>query len=1018
MVSNQAHEAVKRLAQRSTVPTETDLQSDIHLLLVSGALGLEDDQVVKLESQLGDGTRRRIDIEVGHLVIEVKKDLRKTGILVDAEKQLAGYLERREAELSTTFAGILTDGTSWILYRLDDGVAIQVAQLDLDPREPDSARLVSWLESILATRQKTAPTPSAITEMLGAEAPGHRLDHAALADLLDEQRTNPEVQLKRSLWAKLLRTAYGDAFSDDEQLFVNHTLLVITAEAIGHAVIGFDIANDLSPADIITGSRFDESQVHGVVESDFFDWPLVSETGAQVVADIIRRVARFDWSAVDHDVMKHLYESVIEQRDRQSLGEYYTPDWLAHEIVADTITDPATQRVLDPSCGSGTFLFHAVRAHVQAVEGAGSNPGQAVSSACAHVFGIDIHPVAVTLARVTYLMALGTARLAHEQRGPVTVPVFLGDSLQWERHRDLFADSEAVRVSTSSDELMDGGGGGLFDDVLVFPASVWSDAGKFDSLVGALAAEAIRTAARANKSTPTPTISSLAPILKRHGITEEDDRKTLATTFETWLGLERQGRDRIWGYYVRNLVRPIWLSQPDHRVDVLVGNPPWLRYSKMTPAMQTRYIDLAKPRQLLTGGLGASARDLSTLFVARAVELYLTDGGKFSFVMPFGTLSRRPHTGFRTGKWSNKDANLSVAFDEPWDLSNIQPLFPMTSCVVRGRHSSAKSTALPETAVQWQGPKLKQPAHPVGEVDIAAIDADDAAVYPYQSDFRDGAILYPRMLLFISEKNAGPLGAGGGRISVSSFRSPQEKGFWKDAPSLEGTVEQRFLRGVHLGDTVVPFRALDPRRAVLPLDDTHLFTQKEIDQYPALSVWWEKVESVWESGRAATEKAPLHERLDFHRQLSAQLPIRPNRVVYTKSGSNLVAARIPLDDLSVIDHKLYWASFDTEAEALYLVGLLNADVLKTRVTRYQAKGLLGARDFDKYVFRAGLVPFDDTDPNHLALVEVAREAEQTASQVVLGADVANSVARKLVVSALLKAGVTGRLEKAASVCLA
>ena len=100
---------------------------------------------------------------------------------------------------------------------------------------------------------------------------------------------------------------------------------------------------------------------------------------------------------------------------------------------------------------------------------------------------------------------------------------------------------------------------------------------------------------------------------------------------------------------VTHYERLLELIVPD-RVHVLVGNPPWLRYSKMTPPMKARYKVLAKPRALLSGGLGASGRDLSTLFVARAVEMYLIPGGSFAFVMPHGTLTRLPHTGFRSGK--------------------------------------------------------------------------------------------------------------------------------------------------------------------------------------------------------------------------------------------------------------------------------------------------------------------------------------------------------------------------------
>ena len=97
----------------------------------------------------------------------------------------------------------------------------------------------------------------------------------------------------------------------------------------------------------------------------------------------------------------------------------------------------------------------------------------------------------------------------------------------------------------------------------------------------------------------------------------------LRETFDTMRRLNDSGRNHIWGYYVRNLIRPLYFSLPEHRVDLLVGNPPWLRYSKMGTSMQARYKRLAKARNLLSGALGASGRDLSTLFVTRAVELYL-----------------------------------------------------------------------------------------------------------------------------------------------------------------------------------------------------------------------------------------------------------------------------------------------------------------------------------------------------------------------------------------------------------
>lgn len=1017
MASAMVQNVVDLIASRTALQTEADIQSNIAALLEHGNLNLTQQDVVKRESQVGGGTRHRIDVEMGHLVIEVKRDLRPAKVLAEAEMQLAGYLVQREGELGGSFAGVLTDGTSWRLYRLAGGACELVATLELTESAPEADRLVVWLESIMATRTKVRPTPLTIEELLGAKSPAHRLDHANLRSLLRAAVGDTEVGLKRELWSKLLRTAYGDAFSDDEKLFVNHTLLVITAEAIAHAIIGFDLVHGLSVADLVSGQQFTRRQIHGVVEQDFFDWPATLPGGDTFVADIARRVSRFDWSAVEHDVLKVLYESIIEQRDRESLGEYYTPDWLAAEMVADRVTDPLNQRVLDPSCGSGTFLFHAVKAYLAAADAAGVEKGAAAAEAAEHVYGIDIHPVAVTLARVTYLMAIGTSRLNAKDRGRINVPVFLGDSLQWERHTDLFADGEAVTISTSGEDLVSGGGGSLFADDLVFPLAVWSDAHQFDALVNDLATAVDKTVAVTGKGSHST--KALDPILNRRNVTLQADRDVLRRTFETWIGLQRQHRDRIWGYYVRNLVRPVWLARPEKRVDVLVGNPPWLRYGKMTESMQRRYRELAGPRKLLTGRQGATARDLATLFVVRAIELYLRDDGRFGFVMPFGTLSRKPHSGFRAGHWESDDnAGLAVAFEPPWDLSRVPNLFPMTSCVVLGRVvGNTASVPMPSQAIPWSPPTKTVPARRLTMHNIAALEAGTVAASAYDKRFRQGAILVPRMLLFVEAPPAGPLSAGAGMTEVRSARSNQEKPPWKGFASLEGIVEDDFVMAVHLGETIAPFRPLAPRRAVLPVAAGGSLSEAEIDQHPAMSEWWSGVEAIWADGRVTSETAPLLHRMNYLGQLSAQFPLQAHRVVYTKSGNTLAAARLSPDDRSLIDHQLYWANCSTMEEARYLTAILNSRTLLAQVARYQAVGLFGARHFDKYVFQVGIPMFNGELAAHHELAAMAGEAEKAAATVAVPGNLRFVDARKLILAHLIKVGVQGQIDAAVATIL-
>ncbi len=91
----------------------------------------------------------------------------------------------------------------------------------------------------------------------------------------------------------------------------------------------------------------------------------------------------FAWDDVEHDVMNVLYESVITPEQRHDLGEYYTPDWLAAKMVERVVPEPLITRVLDPACGSGTFLFHCVRRYLDAADTAGTAPADALAGVTA-----------------------------------------------------------------------------------------------------------------------------------------------------------------------------------------------------------------------------------------------------------------------------------------------------------------------------------------------------------------------------------------------------------------------------------------------------------------------------------------------------------------------------------------------------------------------------------------------------------------------------------------------------------
>jgi SAM-dependent methyltransferase len=941
------------------------VQADVRSLLLAAPLHLAEGDLrdVVLESPVGD--RRRIDVETGTTVIEVKRDLRRGGVRDEAVAQLAGYVEAREREMERRYVGVVTDGAEWVCYHLaEDGLAQASALQVRGGRDLDA--LLVWLEGVLATAQDIPPTPAEIHARLGAGSSSHALDQATLRSLYAQHRDEPSVRMKRRLWARLLTTALGSQFVDSDELFVEHTLLVNTAEIIAHAVLGLDVRT-ISPASLLTGAKFAEHGIYGVVESDFFDWVMDVPRGQTFVRSLARGLARFDWSAVEHDVLKVLYQSVITAETRKRLGEYYTPDWLAEAMVEETIRAPLEQSVLDPSCGSGTFLFHAVRRFLAAADAAGRSTADALDEVSRRVVGMDLHPVAVTLARVTYVLALGSERLSDPERGQLQIPVYLGDSMQWQQKAvEIFTAGYLVIQVDGEDDLS--------AHEIRFPERLLADARHFDRLVEELTR-------RATNRTPGSPVPRLSGVFQRLGVAEED-REAVTETFRTLCLLHDEGRNHIWGYYVRNLARPVWLALPQHRIDTLIGNPPWLAYRHMTPELQAKFREMSESRGLWKGAKVATHQDLSDLFVARVVQLYLRKGGRFAFVLPNAALDRAQFAGFRAGNYPDPVEPVHLAFDTSWDLRRLRPhFFPRGASVVFGQRVSDRGRGLPATAEAWSGALPREDAswgivaERVERSEVALQPMEEEVESPYRLRFRQGASVVPRVLFLVEERPPGPLGLPRGFVVVRSVRSAYEKRPWKDLESREGVVESEFVYPLYLGEHVLPYRTLPPARAVLPWQEGRLPHGEHpfLDQYEKMGPWWRQAEELWLANRSS-ERLTLAERLDFHGELTAQHPTYQRRLLYTKSGMHLCASLID-HHRAMVDHKLYWATILRHEEGRFLNAILNSAQATQLVRPLMSYGK-DERDIDKHIWRLPIPSFDAENELHAELASLAAEVEQ------------------------------------------
>ena len=79
----------------------------------------------------------------------------------------------------------------------------------------------------------------------------------------------------------------------------------------------------------------------------------------------------------------------------------------------------------------------------------------------------------------------------------------------------------------------------------------------------------------------------------------------------------------------------------------------------------------------------------------------------------------------------------------------------------------------------------------------------------------------------------------------------------------------------------------------------------------------------------------LVEMFDYFRQLTAQFPIRPLRVVYSKAGMQ-PAACILRNRTEIVENTLYWHAVSTDSEALFLVAILNSETARPEAERIAA----------------------------------------------------------------------------------
>ena len=639
--------ATELLERHHKFDPEANITSAIRDFLVR--TGLVDPAEIVEEEPPADGSSDAVDLTALDTFVEVKRRIGPTAGFVPNPayvEQLDDYLEQSSKQ-GIVRTGILTDGRRWLLRWPGAGKVETTRPYAIILDDPDRWYLLyEWLRDYaLKPSVDIPPTRETVRRDFGPNSVSYKRDIAELKRLYSENAHFGTIRVKRQLWESLLTAALGEIAKDSaelDDLFVRHTYLTAIVGMMVQASFGIDLRAlaERNAVDLIHGREFrNRTGLQGVVESDFFAWPAEFD-GLSLLKSLAQTVSKFDWEKSPNDIGAIIYETVIPADERRQLGEYYTPDWLARAIVRELVADPLNQTVLDPACGSGTFIAEAVTHYMDAARDSGLEPAEILSGLRRRVIGMDVHPVAVHLARTAWIMALRSASEKSTNwnlTSDLSIPVYLGDALQLRFHNgDMFAQHNVTLHV--EDEV---------NTALVFPTALVNRAETFDALMGDV------TYAIEHRQNPLAALDD-------HGVTGPAERDTLTETIGTLKRLHAEGRNHIWAYYTRNLVRPVALSQI--KVDVIVGNPPWINYNQTVSVLRTALERMSRDNyDIWTGGRYSTHQDVASLFFARCVDLYLNGGGLIGMVMPHSALQAGQHARWRTGTWPDRRQNSSIA---------------------------------------------------------------------------------------------------------------------------------------------------------------------------------------------------------------------------------------------------------------------------------------------------------------------------------------------------------------------
>jgi len=743
------------------------------------------------------------------------------------------------------------------------------------------------------------------------------------------------------------------------------------------------------------GGVFADFGINNFLEGDFFGWYLdVWDQGIdQAIRLVITQLSHYSLVTLDvdpeetRDLLKKVYQDLMPRKLRHALGEYYTPDWLAERLLNQLCGAPKkgtmpsidpSKRLLDPACGSGTFLVLVIRRMRNWAEERMMPEQEVLEKILSNVVGFDLNPLAVISARTNYLLALGD--LIQHRRGEISIPVYLADS---------------IRTPTAGESLFE------------------QDSYKFNTAVGKFSVPSALVDGHH--------IDRLATMLEECvdiGLTGEQFQRRVVETFPALEGseaqlavarglydrlkeLDEQGINGIWARVIKNAFAPLFQG----RFDYVMGNPPWVNWESLPEEYRQETGDLwreygmaaVKSRGSDQFELGKQKRDISTLMTYVALDKYVRDGGRLGFLITQAVFKTGGAEGFRRLLLPD-DTPLSVLHVD--DLSEVKPFAGAANRTAIMVLERKRETRYPIPYALWRGRgrtvsiredlTLEEVGQVTRRVNFVAQPVDDADLTSSWLTGRPQAVDAFQRLLGVSHYQA-RVGActwlngvywldiveerPDGIILVTNLVSAGRKKIPKQHAAVEPDLVYPLLRardverweGVPSASILLPHTA-DTSWQAIPEPELQTKYPKT---YRYLTGFREAL--LRRSGyRLLRQGHPFYILGNVHTETFA-----PYKVVWPNIGSELAAAVVGGHDGKAVvpQHIVTMVALGVVDEAHFVCAMLNNVAANAALACYSQKG--GKSFATPHVLRNICVPrYDKSDAKHRRLASLSQHAHE------------------------------------------